>query len=71
MLFSLFLFKTSEFEPPNRLTGGYVVNLFSPYHLVALPYIGNVIKAFSLIPSGYEMAAERMELGLMLPRFNI
>jgi len=41
---SLFLFTTSGFEPP--------------YHLVALPYLGKVTKAFLLTSSGYEMAAE-------------
>jgi len=42
------------------LASRWVVNLFWPYNLVALPYLGEVAKAFPLNPSGYEMAAERM-----------
>jgi len=42
------------------LANWWVVNLFWPYHLVALPYLGEVTKAFPLNPSDYGMAAERM-----------
>jgi len=50
----------------------WVVNLFWPYHLVALPYLGKVTKAFPITPSGYEMAPKRMAWGVSLPPpFNI
>jgi len=49
------------------LANWWVANLFWPYHLVALPYLGKVTKAFLLTPSGYEMAAERMAWGVIYP----
>jgi len=52
------------------LTIWWVVNLFLPYHLVALPYLGKVTKAFPLTPSGYEMAPERMAWGNVNPLTN-
>jgi len=42
------------------LANWWVVNLFWPSHLVALPYLGNVTKALHLTPSCYTMAAKRM-----------
>jgi len=54
--FSLFLFTTSGFEPPYWLSGKLVLTLPS----CSLPYLAQVIKAFLLTPSEYEMAAERM-----------
>jgi len=43
----------------SNLSGKFVLT----HHLVALPYLGKVTKAFPLTPSGYEMPAERMAWG--------
>jgi len=45
------------------LANWWVVNFLWPYHLVAVPYLGKVSKAFPLTSSGYEIAAERMAWG--------
>ena len=45
----------------------WVLHLFSPHHLVALPYLGNVTKAFPLTPSRYEMAAKIVAWGNFSP----
>jgi len=49
-----------------------VLDLLCCHHLVALSYSRKVTKAFSLTPSGYEMAAKTVVLGLRLkPRIAI
>ena len=45
----------------------WVLHLFCFRHLVALPYLGKVTKAFPLTSSGYEMAAKIVARGFVPP----
>jgi len=42
------------------------VTLVLTKYLVALPYLGKVPKAFKLTSSGYEIAAKKVALGVLI-----